>query len=198
MASPDDHVRSRRTGGRSARVRAAVLDATIEALLEHDIDALSIRDVARRAGVHETSIYRRWETKANLALDAVLSKLDELLPPPDTGSLRGDLVTLIAAGVAFARSPLGTACLHLAARRDLPEYDAAVRHVWAERRRIGEEILARAEARGELRPGLDYALTLDILTGPIGSRTLLTREPLDDTLAERIVDEVMKGIAARP
>src|SRR6201986_3287208 len=90
MAMTTPPAKARRTGGRSARVRAAVLRATLDALLSCSADDLSIRDVAQRAGVHETSIYRRWGTRANLILDAVQGEIEAAVPPPDTGSLRRD------------------------------------------------------------------------------------------------------------
>lgn len=87
-----------KVGGRSARVRAAVLAATLEAVSHNGADSLSIPDIARTAGVHETSIYRRWGSRENLVLDALLTYSQEQLPIPDTGSLREDLM-------AFVRGP---------------------------------------------------------------------------------------------
>src|SRR5947209_9777507 len=94
-------------GGRSARVRAAVLDATLAVLAEEG-DAFSIPHVAARAGVHETSIYRRWGSREALIADAVTSRIGAEIPVPDTGSLRGDLVTLLENSIRFLGSPLGT------------------------------------------------------------------------------------------
>jgi len=193
-ASPP--AKARRTGGRSARVRAAVLRATLDALLAGGADDLSIRDVAQRAGVHETSIYRRWGTRANLILDAVLSETEAAIPVPDTGSLRGDLLALTTSIAAFITTPLGEALLRLALRTDLPEEQAARERFWAERFTTGQTVLARAQARGELRPGLDYRLTIETLIGALYVRLLLTREPVDAALAERAVDLIVAGIAA--
>ena len=94
--------RTRRTGGRSARVHTAVLAATIDVLLDRGIDGLTIAEIAERAGVHETTVYRRWGTKANLALEAVLSTSILEIPAPNTNSLRGDLLALLH---GVARSP---------------------------------------------------------------------------------------------
>ena len=188
--------RVRRTGGRSARVRAAVLRATLDALLADGPDDASIRDIARRAGVHESSIYRRWQTRTNLILDAVLSTTQEAIPDPDTGSLRGDLVAIQAAIAAFITTPTGGLLLQLALRTGLPDEEIARQRFWTERFATGQVVLARAEARGELRSGLDYRLTTETLIGAMFVRVLLTREPVEDALAERIVDLVLAGIAA--
>jgi AcrR family transcriptional regulator len=196
MAMTTPPAKARRTGGRSARVRAAVLRATLDLLLAGSADDLSIRDVAQRAGVHETSIYRRWGTRANLILDAALSEIQAAVPPPDTGSLRGDLNALVASIAAFVSTPTGLALLHLAVKDDLPEEHGVRERFWAERFTIGQQVLQRAEARGELRPGLDYRLINETLIGALFVRLLLTREPLEETVTERIVDLVLRGIIA--
>src|SRR5258708_38174299 len=97
----------RRTGGRSARVREAVLKATVQAVAEPGADAVNIGEIAREAEVHETSIYRRWPTKEHLLLDALLDYSEAELPIPDTGSVRGDLVAFACSVAAYLDSPLG-------------------------------------------------------------------------------------------
>src|SRR5215472_1294548 len=108
-ASVREEVRDpkRRTGGRSARVRAAVLHATLVTLAE-DGDTFTIPRVAARAGVHETSVYRRWGTREALIMDAVTSLIGAEIPIPDTGSLRDDLVQFLVACIRFLAAPLGT------------------------------------------------------------------------------------------
>ena len=185
----------RRTGGRSARVRETVLRATLDALLAGGADDLSIRDVAQQAGVHETSIYRRWGTRANLILDAVLGEVQAAVPVPDTGTLRGDLLALLSAIAAFITTPLGQLLLQLALRDDLPE-DRDVRdQFWAERFTTGQTVLQRARDRGELRPGVNAQLTTETLLGGLYVRLLLTREPIDGTVIEHLVDLILDGIA---
>jgi AcrR family transcriptional regulator len=201
MASMEVHAARqpvRRTGGRSARVRAAVIDATLTALRTRGLDDLSITQIAQRAGVHPTTIYRRWGGRSNLALDAVLSETEAEIPAPDTGSLRGDLLAVVRGIAAFLRTPLGELVVRLALRRDLPEYEAARGGYWAQRFRSGAALFERARARGELRANVDPVLALETLIGPMYVRMLMTGEPLDDALLVRCVDLVMNGIATRP
>jgi len=187
---------ARRTGGRSARVREAVLRATLEALLAGGADDLSVHDVAQRAGVHETSVYRRWGTRANLILDAALSEVQAAVPVPDTGSLRGDLVALLSAIAAFITTPVGQLLLRLALRDDLPEDHDVREQFWAERFTTGQTVLQRAQDRGELRPGVNGKLVIETLLGGLYVRLLLTREPIDDAHAGHLVDLILAGIAA--
>ena len=198
MAMTRPPAKTRRTGGRSARVRAAVLCATLDALLDGPAGELTIRDVAQRAGVHETSIYRRWGTRSNLILDAVLSEIQAAVPAPDTGSLRSDLVALMTSIAAFISTPIGGLLLRLALRDDLPEEHDARERFWAERFTTGQRVLQRAQARGELRAGLDYRLIIETLIGALYVRLLLTREPVAGPVVEHIVDLVLAGIACPP
>src|ERR1700744_3952658 len=99
----------RRPGGRSARVREAVLEATLATLAEVGVEKLAIAEVARRADVHETSIYRRWKTRENLITDALLNYSEQHLPIPDTGSLRGDLTAFGAELATYLATPMGRA-----------------------------------------------------------------------------------------
>lgn len=188
--------RARRPGGRSAQVRAAVLAATIDALLERGPDGVSIGDIAARAGVHETSVYRRWGTKAHLVVDAVLGRTDAQFDAPQTGTLRGDLTALLNEIAVFATTPLGRLLLELAVRQGGAEYGEAGEKFRTERFRAGMTVLARAEERGELRPGLDHRLALETLIGPLHVRLLLTHGEIDGDFIDAVVELVLSGIQA--
>src|SRR5215212_9632406 len=94
-----------RPGGRSARVRQAVLAATSQLLDEAGYAGVEVPEVARLAGVHPTTIYRRWRTKERLVGDVLLERSEPLSPTPDTGSLAKDLRCLMRDGVALIRTP---------------------------------------------------------------------------------------------
>src|SRR2546425_529533 len=81
----------RRPGGRSARVRAAVHQAVTDLVAERGYGEFTVGDVAARAGVADTSVYRRWGTLEALLTDVALTRLNTQSPMPDTGSLAGDL-----------------------------------------------------------------------------------------------------------
>src|SRR4029079_3043998 len=87
-------VGAQRPGGRSARVRTAVLAATLELLVETGYDGLSVDAVAARARAPKTTVYRRWPTKAALVAAAAADRSEQLVPVPDTGSMGGDPTAL--------------------------------------------------------------------------------------------------------
>lgn len=94
-------------------------------------------------------------------------------------------------------SPLGQVLLQLAVRPDLGEYEPAREAFWAARLAVAGRVLERAEARGELRPGLDRHVAVETLVAPLSLRMLLTREPLDDAFIETVADLVTGGIRRR-
>src|SRR4051794_18513482 len=80
-----------RPGGRTARVREAVLRAAGDALAERGFAHLDLADVARRAEVGRTTVYRRWGTVTGLVADLLTDMAEQSLPRAETGSLLGDL-----------------------------------------------------------------------------------------------------------
>jgi AcrR family transcriptional regulator len=191
-------VQRRRTGGRSARVREAVLKATLRVVAEQGADAVSIREIARQARVHETSIYRRWRTKEHLILDALLDYSEEQLPIPDTGTLRDDLVAFATSVTNYLASPLGRTVARSMAVADDDVTVAATRaQFWQSRFDLARVIVDRAKSRGELPDDIDPAMALELLIAPLHFRTLLTRQPIDEQRAGQVVDLLLKGIASR-
>lgn len=193
-ANPDTQTR-RRIGGRSARIRAAVLDATVETLLARGIDQLSIYDVAARAGVHETSIYRRWRTKETLIIDALFTHAEHEILVPDTGSLRTDLIAGLRALARLLASPIGVLFAQASVLTvDDPDVSATRDRYWASRSAFAHDIFRRAVDRGELRADCNPRPALDMLAGALHMRAMLTHEPVEPDLPERLVDTVLFGL----
>jgi AcrR family transcriptional regulator len=185
----------RRTGGRSARVREAVLHATLDALSEHEPGAVTISEIARRAGVHATSIQRRWGSKENVVLDALLALSQEKLPIPDTGSLRGDLIAFSRSMADYLASTAGeTVVRTLAASEDDSDMaDNREQLVWA-RYEAARVMIDRAAERGELRAGTNPQIALELLVGPLHYRALITRHTIDGGYVEETVDTLLHGL----
>jgi AcrR family transcriptional regulator len=191
----DPEVR-RRPGGRSARVRAAVLDATLELLLRHGLEGFKVSEVAEQAEVHETSIYRRWGTRENLLIDALLGATEQLLVP-DTGSLRDDLTAYATDLAEFLATPVGHALEHtLAVAGDDPDTRRARDHYWTSRYERSRQMVTRAIERGELPDTVEPRLVIDMLVSPLHFRIVLTREPIDARMPAQLVDALLGGIAA--
>jgi AcrR family transcriptional regulator len=187
----------RRTRGPSKLVRAAAISATLAELAEGGYSALSLEKVARRAGVNKTTLYRRWGTREELVLDAMLERAGEQISVPDTGSLRRDLLELAGTAAATAASP-EVAAMARAVAATAPHDSrlaAANRRFWAERLALDAVIVERAIERGEVASGTDPRRVIEAVLGPIHLRLLLTGEPIDRAFLEGIVDMVVGGIA---
>lgn len=182
----------RRLGRRGKALRRAVLDAAIDEIVAGGADAATVLNISRRAGVHETSVYRRWQTRENLILEALLERSGLDIPAPDTGSLRGDLVAIARSVSVFIQSPVGQA-LQRAGARSAPVDDEGLRAFWRARRVALESVIDRAKARGELEQDADGSLLVEALVAPLHFRILLSREPIEADLPERLADLVLRG-----
>jgi AcrR family transcriptional regulator len=182
---------------RGEHVRHTVLAAAFDELAENGAGAATIAGVARRSGVHETTIYRRWVTKEKLFIEAMLSSSAEEIPTPDTGSTRGDLLAVVRAVIAYLTSPVGVAALHVAASLTIDDNQVARQAFWAGRLNALRPVVERGIARGELRPDTDAALLLEALVAPVHGRLLLIGETVDEQFGERIVDLLLEGAVCR-
>jgi AcrR family transcriptional regulator len=172
--------------GRGPKVRAAVLAATLTELTENGYAALTVDNVARRAGVHKTTIYRRWQDRESLVADAVTDLAATKVPFPDTGDIDTDLRTLARSFVAFLNSPTGkaVAAATLSDAGRIPEVADAKRRFFEDRFRRAQPVVSGAIARGELPAATDPAELVRTLVAPIYLRLLVTAEPIDRTTAD--------------
>ncbi|HEY3810950.1 MAG TPA: TetR/AcrR family transcriptional regulator [Acidimicrobiales bacterium] len=184
---------------RSEQVEQAILRAAAAVLLERGLAAMTIEDVAERAGVGKASIYRRWSTKGTLALDAFLAEFLASQPLPDTGSLDGDLRAALRAWVRTVRgTPTGRALGGLIGQ---VQHDPELAIAWTQRvvtpiRAQHRRIIERAMERGEIPADSEADLLLDMLYGPAYHRLLNGHLPLTNRFIHQVVAMVMVGAAA--
>ncbi len=188
----------RRPGGRSARVQAAVLAAVVEELLAVGYGKLSFESVAARAGVHRTTVYRRWATREALVADALLTQRRGEVPMPDTGSVRADLRLLAGAVAADIVSPVGEGLLRtlISGAGRVPEMTAAAQQFWNTRFALASSVVVRAIERGELPRGTDPQLLIEVLIAPLYLRLLVTCRPVTDGYVDQLVRLVVGGAQA--
>jgi AcrR family transcriptional regulator len=178
-------------------VRQTVLAAAFEELAANGFDGATVAGVAKRSGVHETTVYRRWVTRENLFVAALLERSADAIPAPDTGSTEGDLLAIVREVLAFVVSPAGTAALRAAVFPVDDSYAQAREAFWTHRFEALTPVVARGIERGDLRADTDIRLLLEMLIAPIHGRLLFTGEPVNDDVARRLVDMALNGAAAR-
>ena len=183
---------------RSEKARSAILDAATELLLEQGLEAVSMDEVAQRAGVSKATIYRWWPSKQTLALDALYYEWDTARPElPDTGSLRADLLALLRPWIRRVRArPYGRVVAELVAEAQTDQEFASIyraRFV-APRREPAGELLRRAIDRSEIPSDINVDLALDLVYGPLYHRLLHGHAPLDERFLHDLVDTVLAGL----
>ena len=189
----------RRTPGRprSEASHQAIIDATLDLLVEGGYGALTMEAVRTRAGVGKATIYRRWASKDELVRDAIVF-LHEEFDAPDTGSLRGDydaLAILVRSSATRGGASLMPRLLGEAVND--PELFAIFRANLVEPRRAAlRTVLERAVARGEIREELDLEMVLDLFAGPVVYRLLITGGDMSQMFSpEAQMDALMNGLA---
>jgi AcrR family transcriptional regulator len=198
-ADPNAAAPRTRPGGRTARVRSAVLTAVVEELAAVGYASFSVEGVAERAGVHKTTVYRRWRNRENLLLEAMLELGREQVPLPDTGSLRSDLLAYgkaIVAGVQTPEVEAGVRAIASIGDPDSPLTKAS-HSFWDARLDLAGQIVDRAIARKEIQPGVDARVVVEAIIAPIYFRLLLSGGKLDRRFLERLAD-FAAAVARKP
>lgn len=158
-----------RPGGRSARVRVAVHRAVEELLADAPAEALTVPAIAARAGVHPTTVYRRWGTLRELLAAVASSRFTGDVVVPDTGALRTDLEQWVADVATDVDDPDVLALMRAAIGAGGQEGGYAC---VADRHAQLTAMLERERDRGGAAPDVERAS--DVLLGPIYYRALFT------------------------
>ncbi|CAL9586842.1 putative HTH-type transcriptional regulator [Streptomyces sp. enrichment culture] len=195
-----------RTGRpRSTAADAAILAATRQALVELGWSRLTLGDVAVRAGVAKTTLYRRWAGKNELVVDAVAELFDELCVP-DRGSLAADIegvVLQFAAILARPEARSGLMAVVAEATRDDALRERIRASIVDRQKRLVLAGRARAQARGELpaeadvdRAARTVDLIFDMVAGAVVHRTLVSAEPADEEWVHGFTRVLLSGLAS--
>ena len=169
-----------------------LLAVTLQLLQEHGYDRLTLEAVATTAKASKATLYRRWPTKAELVLAAFVEGTRENKVEPDTGTLRGDLLSLGEAICAHVSAHASTIRAVLVETSRIAELDAMMHEqVLDERKAYMKHVLARAVERGEIAADAITEDLWDVLPGYLIYRAVLTgRSPGPETVAH-LVDDVL-------
>ena len=183
-------------GGRSEQVVRRVLDAAVVELARSGYTGFRMDGVASRAAVNKTTIYRRWPTRVAL-ITALVDRMRKPLresPLPDTGQLERDLVEAFTRRFTVGRKIEGRAWARLLDERHSPEVEAIIGATVDERRGEWRAMVTRAIVRGEVPPGTDPQLLLDLVRAIVDSRSSSRR--LDTNWLTLAVRTVIAGARA--
>jgi AcrR family transcriptional regulator len=195
MSEMELKLRQRTVGKLDRSLDTAILNAALAALTENGYDATNMDDIAARAGVGKAAIYRRWSSKAALITDVLVSWRPDLRTDdaPDTGSLTGDIDTLIDRAVSHDEGLITNDLLlrvALEATRD-PQLATALDDLMLLRggRQISI-VLARAVARGEIPADRDWSLVANVLTA-MSLLRVLNGQTVDAKFLREVTDTLV-------
>ena len=181
---------------RSGRVRNSVLAAASSILGRDGYAGLTLERVAADSGVAKTTLYRRWPTKAALCVDLYLDVAARELRDPDTGDIGRDLKAIAHTVVLVQkRTVAGSAFLGLLAEAQIAPHtrNAVLKSFARKRRELTRQVLERAMRRGQLPPGTDVDLVIDVIGGATTFRLLQGHAPLSKRFTDDLVDLVLNG-----
>ena len=188
---------NKRPGGRSARVREAVLRAALLELSETGWDSLSVERIAERSGTHKTTIYRRWGSADRVALEALLDRGSEGIPTPDTGDIRLDLIALGRSIAASISDPVGRSVAAAAiGASDSSSIRTVADAFWSERFEQAGAIVTRAIERGQLRQDTDPSRVIEGIAAPVWFRVMVSRIPVTDEWLADVTHTVLVAAGA--
>jgi len=177
-----------------------ILDATVRLLMDVGYDRLTMDGVAKEARASKATLYRRWETKASLVVEALVrAKSAPHVADQDTGSLRSDLLSTFCGHEGMNSTATGAMGSVITALATDPEFAEEFRAKFiAPKVAITQRIYERAQARGEIRADLDIELIGPALAGILMHRAFILGIAPDDATIERVVDHVILPAVRHP
>lgn len=185
------------SGSRREARTEAILRAALEQLAKVGYSAMSIEEVAASVGIAKTTVYRRYPTKLDLVRAALGQFLGEAFgEPPNTGSLRGDLILMGRQALQLTSSVIGQGLFRASLLHSVePELEQMGKHFEFQRAERQRVVAVRAVARGELSSEADFVTVMELLSGALLLRAVVKREPVDEIEVARMVDVLLQGVS---
>lgn len=168
---------------------AELLAVTLRLLQEHGYDGLTVDAVASEARASKATVYRRWPSKAELVLAAFIEGVRQVAVPPETGTLRGDLLQ-VGEKICHQGPQLAStvrAVLVEASRH--PALSAALQHQFLDQRKaLLQHVLRQAVDRGEIPEDATADELWDVLPGYLIYRSIIPGKPPSRRTVQALVD----------
>jgi AcrR family transcriptional regulator len=196
MTADNDSKQTRRRG---AELESAILDAAWEQLIAEGYEHFTVDTVAARARTSKPVLYRRWRTREDMLRAAVRHRGAAVSPPaPDTGTLRGDLLALLA-GANTDQNPMAalvSSMLGSYFNKSGPTVAELRAEFRGQRGSAVEEVVSRAVERGEADPARLTPRIIDLPFDLFRNEMMLTLAPVPDHVLRQIVDDIFIPLVA--
>ncbi|XGV94794.1 MAG: TetR/AcrR family transcriptional regulator [Leptolyngbya sp. BL-A-14] len=192
MAKPLKHQAQSNSQGRtpgrprSELARQSILQASYKLLQEKPIESISTQQIAAAAGVSTATLYRWWDTKEAVLLDAFLEAADQHLPfRSEIDSPLERLREHARQGVHFLLSEDGRimAKLIMAIQDNEGLRQVFLAGFYEPRRNAARQVIRDAITASELPSGTDVETLIDGIYGPLYFRLFLGHQPLNESFA---------------
>ena len=178
---------------------AELLEVTLRLLQEHGYDGLTVDAVAMTARASKATVYRRWPSKAELVLAAFIEGIRQVAVPPDTGTLRGDLLRMGQLVCEQARQHGSTMRAVLVEVSRNPALNDVMQHEFVDQRKaLIQHILHQAVERGEIDRAAISNELWDLLPGYLIFRSIMATRPPTQRTVQALVDDVIIPALTRP
>jgi AcrR family transcriptional regulator len=196
-SSPVPEVRRKRGRPRDPEADGRILAAASALILVRGFDSMTVDEVASTAGVGKATVYRRWARKEDLAVAAMEQLYRDEMPPPDTGSIRGDLRATFISVLNFVNSPNGTDYIRTTIKESLRDERIAALYREANERAESNAfpIFERAISRGEVRSDIPISAAVQLLGAIVCMRAITGQQMPSVDEVDSMVDFVLNGIS---
>lgn len=181
----------RRPGGRNAAVRLAVA-RTVLGFLEEGSSEFGVSEIAARAGVHRTTVHRRWPTRSALLGEALALHYSRVAVPM-TGDFAADLRALAHQLARHLAEPAQRTLHGMAIAGGETGFIELLRSHWFPLRRRMAALVRSGIASGQLRPDADVDAVIQLLLGPLVMNPLFTRAATTSRHVDTITDAVLRA-----
>lgn len=185
-----EQVRQRRPGGRTADVTRRINQAMIELLTEGGLEACTFQNVAHRAGIERSTLYRRNQARWPTIVDAIIQLAKQETAPLDTGCFRTDLTATLLNLAKVLESPLGPSLMEVAGALQSGAAPGQAERFWQSRQQQLAPMFEAAIERGELPADVDRDELFGMAAGPIYFRKFIASRPLDDSWVRKVVGQI--------
>ncbi len=191
-------VRRKRGRPRDPEADGRILAAAASLILLRGFDSMTVDEVASTAGVGKATVYRRWARKEDLAVAAMEQLYLDEMPPPDTGSIRGDLHALYSSVITFINSPAGIDYVRTTIKESMRDERIATLYREATERAelTARVVYERAIERGEVRADIPVTATVQLIGGLVVMRAITRQDMPTLDEVDELVDLVLNGITA--
>lgn len=180
----------KRPGGRTAEVTRRINDAVLELLAEGGIDACTFQNVAARAGIERSTLYRRNPDRWPTIIDAIIDFAERETAPLNTGSFEGDLRGTLEKLAQALNGPLGPSLVSVAAAIQAGAAPGEGERFWISRLQRLAPMFESAIARGELPADADWEEIFSMAAGPVYFRRFIASKTIDDDWIRKVVDQI--------